>query len=152
MGLSSQGGAGLVMASYWISAVDGSIYAGDMRVGDSAATSGQVAAWQAALAAARPPTTLQIVSTGAPALNGTYSITPPVQDDLTSEVASILATGEFLNGTASLAWPDASGAFHTFTVAQFQSFAEAIGKFASAVVVDEQTGSTSWPAQPVTIP
>ena len=36
------------MISYWISAIDGSIYQGDCRVGDSAATSAQVAAWQAA--------------------------------------------------------------------------------------------------------
>jgi len=33
---------------YWISAIDGYIYAGDCRVGDTAATSAQVTAWQAA--------------------------------------------------------------------------------------------------------
>ncbi len=36
------------MTSYWASAIDGSIYQGDCRVGDVAATSAQVEAWQAA--------------------------------------------------------------------------------------------------------
>ena len=36
------------MINYWISAIDNSIYEGDCRVGDIAATSAQVVAWQTA--------------------------------------------------------------------------------------------------------
>ena len=39
---------------WWVSAVDGSLYMGDCRVGDIAATDAQVAAWQAKLASIVP--------------------------------------------------------------------------------------------------
>lgn len=117
-----------------------------MRVGDRAATPAEVAAWQAAQAASRPPTTLQIVSTGTPALNGTYAIDAGTLARLAEIVEGLQVTGAFPDGLSALPWPDASGAMHDFpTTASFIAFAEAVENY----VVASNLGQT--PATPVTM-
>lgn len=89
----------------------------------------------------------QIVSTGTPALNGTYSIDPGLLNKATSIAAYIVVNGKFPGGLASLAWPDASGNPHVFpTTASFQAFATALADYVTLTDLGQK------PAQPSTIP
>ncbi|OYV43402.1 MAG: hypothetical protein B7X10_06400, partial [Burkholderiales bacterium 21-58-4] len=77
--------------------------------------------------------TIAITSTGTPALDGSYAIDAATQAHLMAEMQSIQVTGKFADGTTSVAWPDATGAVHTFpSVVEFQAFALAIGGFVAA--------------------
>lgn len=112
-------------------------------------------AWQAAQAAqvaAKATLTIvanvlgsgvQITSTSASALNGTYAVDPATQPLITSEAVYIQATGaagsaKFTNGQTTKGWPDLSGTLHTFTTAQFIAFAEAVAQYIDAVNVAQQ--------------
>lgn len=46
------------MTQYWISAADGSVYQGDMRMGDRAAAAGEISAWQSVH---QPPVILDFI-------------------------------------------------------------------------------------------
>jgi hypothetical protein len=106
-----------------------------------------VMANKAALLAQTPITSIQIVSSSTPALNGTYAIDPAMQQKAMGIALYISVNGRFPAGQTTLPWPDVSGAAHVFeTTAQFQSFATAIGDYVTALTL-RQT-----PSQPVTIP
>jgi hypothetical protein len=93
----------------------------------------------------------QIVSTGTPALNGTYACDAESRADIMAEMISLLANSAFTNGTSSIVWTDASGTPHTFTVVTFRPFATALGAYVGALKTIIASGAGSLPAQPVTI-
>ncbi len=100
-----------------------------------------------------PPTTLAIVSTSASALNGTYRIDGPAQNQILSISAYILYNAKF-PPTASdpsgvtFPWLDSGKGTHTFpNVTAFQNFASAVASYVANYVISGTAG-----AQPVTIP
>ena len=94
---------------------------------------------------------IQIVSTSTPALDGTY----PVDDATWSEMAGILAgLGAGLTvpgGGSTFNWPDAGGAPHAFTAAEFKALAQATMNFVYALDAIVKSNSGTLPTQPVTI-
>ncbi|MDE2468202.1 MAG: hypothetical protein KGL35_05540 [Bradyrhizobium sp.] len=92
-----------------------------------------------------------ITSTSTPALNGSYGITAQDQAHVLSEVQSIMLNGTFADGSSTVAWPDASGVVHTFSVAEFKAFATAIGAFVAACYKVLNGSSTSLPSAALTI-
>jgi hypothetical protein len=72
---------------------------------------------------------LTITSTATPALNATYAADPTTISYINSELSAIMLNATFADGTATVEWPDASGALHVMTVAQFKTFAAALGAF-----------------------
>ena len=93
----------------------------------------------------------QIVSTGTPALNGTYALDPATQSRIQAEIISILVNGTFTNGGTTIAWPDVSGAAHSCTIAQFKALATALGGCVTTLIGIAQANSGTLPTQPVTI-
>lgn len=109
-------------------------------------------AQQAAMAAAAG---CQIVSTGTPALNGTYSCAPAAQQNMSSLYNLIQRAGgaAFPAGLTALPFPDAAGGVHIFpTVTDFLAFETAVGGYVLALGLMRVTGTGTLPAQPVTIP
>ena len=100
------------------------------------------------------PITLQIVSTSyGGALNGTYRIDGPAQNQILSISAYILYNAKF-PPTASdpsgvtFPWLDSGKGTHTFpNVTAFQNFASAVASYVANYVISGTAG-----AQPVTIP
>lgn len=92
-----------------------------------------------------------VTSTGTPALSGSYGITMQDQAHIGAEVQSIMLNGTFADGSSTVAWPDASGAVHTFSVAQFKAFATAIGAFVAACYKVLNGSSTTLPSAALTI-
>jgi acyl-CoA synthetase (AMP-forming)/AMP-acid ligase II len=96
-----------------------------------------------------------LTSTGAPALNAVYACDPATQQQIIAEVTSILLNGTFTDGSAALDWPDAGYALHTFSVAQFKSFATAVASYITTLSpqIVGPPGNQGWPANPaITIP
>lgn len=80
-------------------------------------------------------------------MNGAYAIDPTSQQKAQAISLYIAVNGKFPAGQSAQAWPDASGAVHSFpTIAEWQAFATAMGDFVAAI----DLGQT--PAQPVAIP
>lgn len=139
--------------------------AGSITYGPSV-TAAQQSAAEAVLAAhnaSKPDLTLsvQVNSTGTPALDGVYAIDPKSQRNITAEALYIQTTtaqgsAKFTNGQTTKAWYDTSGAAHTFTTAQFISFAEAIAAYVDGILAAQlamAAGQTpTWPTSPLTIP
>lgn len=146
-------------AAFW-STAGSYVYYGQQQPGDSAATTDQIAAFQANI----PPNLsagLAVISTGTSALNGTYPIDFATQLLICGELTIIqttttLGTPLFSNGNTTRACPDISGGLHTFTIAQFIQFGLAIAKYIDAyqvgVVTAQLGGTPTWPSSPVTIP
>jgi hypothetical protein len=110
------------------------------------------AAYNAAIAAG-----CQIVSTGTPALNGTYALDDASLLKLVGEQNYIQLKSTFTNGQATRAWLDAAGAPHIFpSTSAFTSFAEALGAYIDALqtALAAALAGGAWiaPAQPVAIP
>jgi hypothetical protein len=88
-------------------------------------------------------------------LNGTYALDQTTQFTMTAETVSILTNGTFTNGQTTRNWPNAAGAFQSFTLAQFKALASAIALYldglASALAVASAGGAASWPSATVTI-
>ena len=76
---------------------------------------------------------LGIVSTGTPALSGTYAADPDTVGYINSEVNSILLNNTFADGTTSIEWPDTAGTLHAMTIAQFKTVAAELGVFVSGI-------------------
>lgn len=94
-----------------------------------------------------------IVSTGTPALNGTYAIDQASLSRITAEQVYIATTGTFTNGQTTRAWLDASGTPHVFpSTAEFTAFAETVAQYEDALLTAFATASAgaAWvaPAQP----
>lgn len=94
---------------------------------------------------------LTITSTSTSSLDGTYATDPVSQQHISAEVTSILLNDTFTDGTSSIAWLDAAGASHTFTVAQFKTFATAVAAFVSACLKCVNGQSTTLPSASATI-
>jgi hypothetical protein len=92
-----------------------------------------------------------IVSTGTPALDGTYPTDAASQQYVTSEVTSILLNGTFTDGATDLAWIDVSGTPHDFTIPEFKALATALAAFVTGCVKCTTGQADALPAQPVTI-
>jgi hypothetical protein len=76
---------------------------------------------------------LEITSTSAPTLDGTYACSSDMITYMNSELNAILLNGAFADGSTVLEWQDVSLALHAFTVAQFKDFAVALGAYVSGV-------------------
>ncbi len=110
------------------------------------------AAYNAAISAG-----CQIVSTGTPALNGTYPLDDSTLLKAVGEQSYIALKSTFTNGQMTRAWMDVSGAPHVFpSTAEFTAFGEAIAQYVDALqtALGTALAGGSWvaPAQPVTIP
>ena|SRR5581483_9413078 len=107
----------------------------------------RIAAFNAKQAATIATPTVQIISTGTPAISGTYAIAANNQQQITSVATYIAVNGKFPAGLSQLPWPDSSGTPHTFpSTALFQEFASAIADYVTAAALG------SPPSQPITIP
>lgn len=102
-------------------------------------------------AAAPTATTVQVVSTGASALNGTYDIDSKRLSQINAVYSGILGNGVFPNGGTTYTWPDSSGGRHTFTLVQFKAFASAVLAYVAAYQ-QAMEGILPFPTSPVTIP
>jgi hypothetical protein len=76
---------------------------------------------------------LAITSTATASLDATYPADPNTVSYVNSELNAILLNGTFADGATAIQWPDTTGALHTFTVAQFKTFAAALGTFVSGI-------------------
>lgn len=99
---------------------------------------------------------IELISTGTPSLNATYSISQDTQIQITG-VLALLGVGQGLpNDAQTIPWPDISGAPHMFTAVAFQDFAAAISNYVFGLrttwAVLKQGGPMPWPDLPVTIP
>ena len=104
---------------------------------------------QQAVAALAAPYT--ITDTGTPADGGTYTIDATALAHINAEVTSLILNSVFTDGTATVAWPDTSGAVHTFTVEEFKVFATAVGSYVAALYKCVNGVSTTLPAAAVAI-
>lgn len=97
---------------------------------------------------------LAITSTATPALNGTYLVNDLAGEGIQAEVNALWISNSetFADGTASLDWPDRAGTGHTFTVAQFKTFANACALFVAQCVQYSAGLTTTAPANTATIP
>ncbi len=95
---------------------------------------------------------ITITSTATPALNGTYACDANTTAEINAEVTSIILNGTFTDGTSTLAWPDVSNVSHSFTVAQFKTFATAVAAFVTGVNKYARGVASSLPSITVTIP
>jgi hypothetical protein len=96
---------------------------------------------------------LVATSTGTPALSATYAVDPTTQDHIQAETISILLNNTFADGTATLAWPDTTGAVHSFaSVAEFKAFAGAVSAYVAALFKVINGTLTTLPAAVATIP
>jgi hypothetical protein len=88
-------------------------------------------------------------------LNGIYALDQTTQFNMTAETVSILTNGSFTNGATTRNWPNAAGAFQSFTLAQFKALASAIALYldglASALATASAGGAAGWPNATVTI-
>jgi hypothetical protein len=94
---------------------------------------------------------LAITSTATPALNATYRTDATTQQNVSAEVTSILLNGTFADGGASVAWQDAGGASHSFSVAQYKTLATAVAAFVAGCLKVVNGQSTTLPAASATI-
>jgi len=104
------------------------------------------------LAAALLAGGLAVTSTGTPALDATYATSPAAQAAIGAIMTGINAGKGFPDGLTSLPYPDASGAAHSFSVAQFTAFAQAIENFVYGCSIVINGFSTTLPAANATIP
>ena len=95
---------------------------------------------------------VEITSTSTAALNATYPINATAQAQISAEVTAILLNGTFADGASTVIWLDVTGAQHTFTVAQFKTFASAVAAYVSGWTKFATGIVTTAPTQPVTIP
>lgn len=94
---------------------------------------------------------LAIVSTATPALNGTYAVDRLSQMDVIAIETSLSAGKGFPGGAATFNYPDASGAMHSFSEANFTDFAAAVRDFVYGCNAVIAGSSTTLPASTVTI-
>lgn len=99
---------------------------------------------------------IQITSTGAPALNGTYPIDQGTLNNLGNLLAAIGAGVGLPGGGTTVPLADVTGTPHTFTAAQVESLDGAISTYIYNLRITwnllNAQQQASWPSQPVTIP
>ncbi|WP_213761827.1 hypothetical protein [Caballeronia sp. dw_19] len=94
---------------------------------------------------------LTIASTATPALNGTYAIDQLSQMDIIAIETSINAGKGFPGGATVFNYADATGAFHSFTQANFTNFAAAIRDYVYELKSVIAGASTTLPSATSTI-
>lgn len=94
---------------------------------------------------------IKVVSGANPTLNGTYPLDPETRADLQAEIISILMNRVFTNGTTSIPVADTSGVPHTFTRAEFQAFATALGGVVTTLKSIIAANMGTLPVQPLMI-
>lgn len=97
-----------------------------------------------------------IVSTGTPALNGTYAIDPATLANIVGLSTGIAAGKPLPGGGSTFNYRDIVGSPHAFTAANFLNFAAAIESYVygadQAIETLVNGGTAMPPSQPVTIP
>lgn len=91
-------------------------------------------------------------ASAASTLNGTYPVGGQVQFMILSELQAISTNGTFADGTTTLEWADVNGVQHAFSIAEFKSFATAVGAYCSPLyrIAGGTTGLT-LPSPNITI-
>lgn len=87
-----------------------------------------------------------IMSTGTPAINGTYAVDQLSQMDIIAIETSLNAGKGFPGGSASFNYADMSGTFHSFTAASFTDFAAAVRDYVYALKAVIAGASTQLPS------
>ena len=96
---------------------------------------------------------LTVTSTGSPAINGTYSLSPAAQSAYDSVMMYIQVHGTFPRGMTTTSWPDIHGDLKVFpNVTTFTAFATAAADFIDQVD-DYANGvaGTTLPSSSITI-
>jgi hypothetical protein len=99
----------------------------------------------------RKMSNVTITSTSTPALNGTYATGEFMLQALQGQCDAVALNGTFADGTTSLSWPDAGNAMHTFSIAEFKSFAAAMSNYISLYAIYACGASTVVPPNTATI-
>jgi len=92
------------------------------------------------------PTSMQIASTGTPALNGTYAVDAVTQQQISGIQLYLVVHSTFPTGQSAQVWPDIGGTLHTFDATHWTAFTGAMADFMFA------EGSGVTVTQPVVIP
>ena len=95
--------------------------------------------------------TVAITSTSTTSLSGDYTVTQADQNHLMAEIQSIMLNNTFADGASTVSWPDSSGNLHTFTIAEFKTFAMALGSFVAACYKCITGATTTLPHTTLTI-
>ena len=95
--------------------------------------------------------TVAITSTSTASLSGNYTVTQADQNHIAAEIQSIMLTNTFADGTTTVSWPDSTGVLHTFTIAEFKTFAMALGSFVAACYKCITGATTTLPNTALTI-
>ena len=151
----------------WMDPVPDTLPTGAVNMGGDLPTSAQLAAvfpgYAAAIAEQQAQTTAmaaynaaiaagcQIVSTGTPALNGTYALDAQSISDVMSEVQFIGAFSEFSNMASTLVWPVVGGAVTFPSTAAAMSVFKSLAQYVTAWKQFSAGVTTTQPTQPVTI-
>lgn len=107
----------------------------------------RIAVFLATLAAEQATPTVQVVSTGTPALSGTYFIDAGSQQNIQAVSVYVAVNSKFPAGQSAQAWPDTTGTFHSFTTTtEWMAFASSIADYVAALKLGQS------PTQPITIP
>ncbi len=136
--LSPQPGTG------WTATVTGGVWTFAAPAAPPAPTLAQQA--QAMLAAG-----MQLISTGTPALNGTYACDAATYQRVGGIIAAIGAGLGLPGGGAAFNWLDVSGNPHSFSAANFSALAKAMMDFEYTLNAIIGANSGTLPTQPVTI-
>lgn len=94
---------------------------------------------------------IALVSTGTPALNGTYACDLLSQMDIIAIETSLNAGKGFPGGVATFGYPDASGVMHSFSEADFTNFAAVVRDYVYALKSVISGARTSLPASNIII-
>lgn len=94
---------------------------------------------------------LALVSTGTPALNGTYAVDQLSQMDIIAIETSLSAGKGFPGGVTTFNYQDITGAMHAFSEANFTDFAAAVRDYVYALRSVIAGASPTLPATIVTI-
>ncbi len=94
----------------------------------------------------------QIISTGTPAISGTYAIDTAAIADVMAECQFIAAFAEFSNLTSTMVWPIREGSVTFPSTAAAMSIFKAIAQYVTAWKQYAAGIIQTPPASPVTIP
>ncbi|MDE1905017.1 MAG: hypothetical protein KGH75_01020 [Rhodospirillales bacterium] len=93
-----------------------------------------------------------IVSTGTPAISGTYPADPVTASRVAAVQQFLSVNGRFPGGAGKISLLDVAGAAHVFSAsATFTAFATAYGDLVADLIEAANGQATALPAQPVTI-
>ena len=143
-----------ISCSQWQSCIDNpgwTVQNGEL-IAPAPPTAAQVAA-QALVSSAQVAmaTGIAIVSSGTPALNGTYAVDQLSQMDIIAIETSLNAGKGFPGGTTTFNYLDAAGAAHAFSESNFTDFAAAVRDYVYGCKSVIAGASATLPTGPATI-